>query len=70
MSPIHPREPDHYEEAMHTAITAGELALALGFLFFISRSLLERMQELGVFPGGPVGQRRSSAGPLKPSPKS
>ncbi len=55
---------------MDTAITAGELALALGFLFFISRSLLERMQELGVFPGGPVRQRRPPAGPLKPSPKS
>ena len=32
---------------MNTAIIAGELALALGFLVFISRSLLERIQELG-----------------------
>ena len=36
-------------KVVDTAILMGEVSLAVGFLVFISRSLLERVQELGLF---------------------
>ena len=42
-----------YEEMniVTTAMLLGQLALALGFLGFISRALVERMQDLGLLAG-------------------
>ena len=44
---------DLYEETniVTTAMLLGQLALALGFLGFITRALVERMQELGLLAG-------------------
>ena len=41
---------DLYEEmkTVTTAMLLGQLALALGFLGFITRALVERMQDLGL----------------------
>ncbi len=36
---------------MDTAIIIGKLALATGFLGFITRALIERLQELGLLAG-------------------
>lgn len=44
---------DFYEETniVTTAMLLGQLALALGFLGFITRALVERMQDLGLLAG-------------------
>ena len=44
---------DIYEEMIivTTAMLLGQLALALGFLGFITRALVERMQDLGLLAG-------------------
>mgnify|MGYP007107018473 FL=1 len=44
---------DFYEEMniVTTAMLLGQLALALGFLGFITRVLVERMQDLGLLAG-------------------
>lgn|GEM_PF-834268 len=44
---------DFYEEMniVTTAMLLGQLALALGFLGFITRALVERMQDLGLLAG-------------------
>jgi|TARA_B100000809_G_scaffold61422_1_gene58135 hypothetical protein len=44
---------DLYEEmnTVTTAMLLGQLALALGFLGFITRALVERMQDLGLLAG-------------------
>ena len=44
---------DLYEEMniVTTAMLLGQLALALGFLGFITRVLVERMQDLGLLAG-------------------
>ena len=44
---------DLYEEMsiVTTAMLLGQLALALGFLGFVTRALVERMQDLGLLAG-------------------
>ena len=44
---------DFYEEMniVTTAMLLGQLALALGFLGFITRVLVERIQDLGLLAG-------------------